>query len=161
MRVTFEKLAEISSNKLTYYSVYFGSEQLTEFELFDNKDFPEHLEELQILYNVIQQMSERGARAYYFINESSAEYLPRVPDKIKDANSSDYGIRLYCKRLADNLVVLLNGDVKTKSNPKQCNNVKKHYSRAIKIGLLLDKAIVNRDVDLNAVNPFEDFEIDI
>ena len=161
MLVTFDKLDEISTGLVRYYSIKIGFQEFTEFEMFDNKDFPLHIKENQFIVNVINEMQNRGAKSYYFVNEASAEYLPKVSQAIKEANKEDYGLRLYCKRLRDDIVVLFNGDIKTKNNPIDCDNVKLHFLRAIKIGLLLDKAIFNKDIDLDEQDPFEDFELDI
>lgn len=78
-----------------------------------------------------------------------------------DANKADFGLRLYCIHLNRELVVLLNGGIKTANNPLDCANVKEHFLRAKKIAVAVDKAIRNRDVNLKDESPFEDFEIDI
>ena len=161
MKVIFEKIEEISDREVEYYSVRLGEKPITEFELFDAKDFPRHDEELQIIYNVIDQMRWRGARQFFFKQEVPANALPRVNQEIIDANNEDFGLRLYCIRLTDNLVVLLNGDIKTKINPVDCPNVRLHFRNALKIAQKLDKALLDKEVNYLETDCLLDFEIEI
>lgn len=145
-----------------FYSVKLGTSKITEFEFFDNKDFPNHYEELQIIYNVINEMRVRGAKEFFFKNERNAEALPIVSQAIQDANKEDFGLRLYCKRMSDELLIIFNGDIKTHINPNSCVNVCNHFTRAVRIGFYLDKAVFSKDIDIyHHTNPFEDFELDI
>ena len=161
MKVIFEKIEEISDREVEYYSVRLGEKPITEFELFDAKDFPRHDEELQIIYNVIDQMRWRGARQFFFKQEGPANALPRVNQEIIDANNEDFGLRLYCIRLTDNLVVLLNGEIKTKINPIDCPNVRIHFRNALKIAQKLDKALFDKEVNYQETDCLLEFEIEI
>lgn len=95
MGVSFEKIEDLSDGKVTFYTAIFGTKGQSEFEAFVEKDFSNHLEEIQIIYQVINEMQYRGAKAYYFKPESSASALPKVSVEIKSANENDYGVRLY------------------------------------------------------------------
>lgn len=145
MEVSFKKITEISDGKVTFYTAIFGSKDQSEFETFVEKDFSSHLEEIQIIYQVIYEMQYRGAKAYYFKPESSASALPKVSVEIKSANENDYGIRLYCVRINDYAVILLNGGIKTALKPQDCPNVKIHFKNAVNIANKIDNAIVERD----------------
>ncbi len=124
-----------------------GDNPVSEFELFDEKKFPKHVEELQILYAVINQIQFRGAKHFFFKPEGSANALPRVDQVTIDANKEDLGIRLYCIRLTDHVLVLLNGDIKTTNKPKDCPNVKLHFENAIKIAKKLDAFLMDKEID--------------
>lgn len=146
MVVLFEKIKEISDGRVTFYSAYLGDNDLTEIELFDNKDFPEHEHELEILYNAIDLMRTKGALKAFFKDEGAANALPFVPQSLQVANEADYGIRLFCIRINDNIVVLLNGSVKTALKNKDCNNVRPHFNNARAIALQIDKMISAKEI---------------
>lgn len=147
MLVLFEKIDAISTREIEFYTVRLNNKSLTEFELFVDNDFPEHKKELNILYSVIDEMRIRGAKSFYFKPERGANALPKVSQEIITANKKDFGIRLYCIRLTDNVVVLLNGNVKTKHNPTECPNVQRHFDNAIKIARELDRLLNEGEVN--------------
>jgi hypothetical protein len=126
-----------------------GNGQLSEFEKFDEKDFSNHNEELEILYTIIEEMKIRGAKQHYFKFEGPANALPRVDKIIWDKNHDDFGLRLYCVRLTDNIVILLNGGIKTKRDPKFCPNVSKHFKNAVNIARNIDHALQHQLMRLN------------
>ena len=161
MLVRFIKIEEISTEKAQFYTVRLGASELTEFELFDQKSFPLHKKEHRLIYTVISEMQQRGVKSYYFKQEASAHAIPVVTSAIMHANKIDFGLRLYCKHLSNDIVILLNGDIKTHLDPLKCRLVKDHFSRALKIGSKLDKALKNNDLDLQESAPFNDFELDI
>lgn len=113
MVVLFEKIKEISKGRVTFYTARLDDKELNEIESFDNQEFPNHTEELEILYNAIDLMQIKGALKAFFKEEDAANALPIVPQSLQVANDTDYGIRLFCIRLNDNIVVLLNGSIKT------------------------------------------------
>jgi hypothetical protein len=161
LNVYFELIDDLSQKSVEFYSVKLGDDSLFEFEKFDDKDFPNHEEELQIIYSVINQMQFRGAKHYFFKHEGPANALPKVTQEIIEANKDDLGLRLYCIRLTDNVVVLLNGDIKTKQDPAECENVKVHFKNAIKIAKKLDKAILGREINYQQRDCLQHYEIEI
>ena len=58
-------------------------------------------------------MKDKGALEAYFKVEDAANALPIVPQSLRVANKKDFGIRLYCIRINDSILVLLNGAIKT------------------------------------------------
>ncbi len=162
MIASFVKIDDLSSESVDFYTVILGSNELTEFELFDEKEFPDHENEIEIIYNAIVAMQTKGAKSYYFkTNEGPADALPRVSQEIMDANKKDYGVRLYCVRLTDNLVILLNGGIKTQIDPTLCNNVNPHFRRAFKIASKLDNLVNNREINFQTPGCLDGLEIDI
>jgi hypothetical protein len=168
--VKFELLEDISTDRLSIYSVKLGNNFLNENEydkfLDKREEFlsTEHIaKEYQILIETLFQIGRRGALRHYFKDEKSANYLPKVNEKVKELNIQDYGLRLYCIRLRDDLLILLNGAVKTKQNPMDCPNVYEHFKNAINIADALDKALENDFVTYkNGLIEFEnDFELNI
>lgn len=161
MKVLFEKIEELSEEYVEFYSAKFGKDTLFEFEKFEENEFPKHQEELQIIYNVINQMRKRGAKNYFFKHEGPANALPKVTQEIIEANKDDFGLRLYCIRLTDNVVILLNGGIKTKIDPTECSNVKEHFNNAIKIAKKLDKDLLAREINYQQFNCLEQYQIEI
>lgn len=158
MRVEFQLIDDLSNGKVLFYTVRLGDAELTEFELFDQNDFSTHKEELELLYVAIEEMSYRGTKKHYFQNEGPAEYMPVVSASIKQANKDDFGIRLYCIWLSSSTVILLNGGIKTKHNPKDCPNVNVHFGRALKIAQQIHNKLEVQDLDNLQL---KDLELDI
>lgn len=158
MEVSFEKIEGFSGDYVEFYAAKLGNSKLNEFELFDAKDFPDHVKELQLIYNAIDIMSEEGISDNYFVFEGRADAMPQVPNALKKANKKDFGIRLYCIRLAERLVVLSNGDIKTKKDPDKCKNVQKHFSNIQKIAR---KLLSNPPVNYHEKGCLDDLIIEI
>lgn len=161
MIAIFKKIYQFSHDRVVFYTIKLNNNELTEFELFMDKDFSRHQEELEILINVIDEMKFKGAKSYYFKDESNANALPIVPTSIMDSNRVDFGVRLYCIRITDHLVVLLNGNIKTHKNPSLCENVKKHFNNALKIATKLDLLRLENEIDFFELNCLLDLEIEI
>lgn len=166
MILKFIRIRDLSTRLVGFYTVQVEGEELSEFEKFDAKAFPENQKDFDRIYSILLRMGEREAKPYYFRTENGANAIPGLKEVTKEEieNSPDYGIRLYCIRLTNNLVILLNGDVKTHLNPKQCPNVRKHFDFAIRLSTLIDKAKFNKiiqwDPDKTWITPDnEDIEI--
>lgn len=155
------KIDVLSTQEVQFYTVVLGANALSEFESFDAKSFPKHAEEIRKIYGIINEFKQRRAKSWYFKDERYAEALPFVTFSEGKKNKDDFGIRLYCKRLSEDKLILLNGDIKTTLNPSDCPNVSIHFSRANKICRKIDQAIANGEIDLSIDEPFEDFEFDI
>lgn len=162
MVAAFEEIEDLSENSLVrFFTVRFNDDD-PEMQKFDNKHFPGREAELGIIYNIIDQIKLRKAKSFFFRNEGPADALPPIDQQMIDANeNNDFGLRLYCIRLTDELVILLNGDIKTSLNPKDCPNVRIHFNRAQAIARKIDKAITEKRINLQDPNPFDGFEIEI
>lgn len=165
LNISFEEIPELSSQTVHFYSVKLGRDPVCEFEKFDAIEFqnPTHLEELQIIYETIEQIRHRGAKGFYFHPEGPAEALPRVSKIMMERNKEDFGIRLYCIHINESSVILLNGGVKTNLDPTLCPNVADHFNRALKIAVRLKRAIKDDLIRFtaNGMGADENFEIDI
>lgn len=164
MKVEFKKIEAFSKKRVRFFTITLGSNTKTEFEYFlDKVDVisKTHDYELKVLFTAIEALQTKGAPRYLFVNEASADYMPVVSFDTKRENKVDFGVRLYCIRLRDDLVILMNGDIKTQRNPNDCPNVNLHFKRAIKIASKLDKALNNSEINYSDTNPFTDFELDI
>jgi hypothetical protein len=136
-----EKITNISTKKISYYSIKFNNQEYTEYQRFVQKDFPNHVIESQILRKILTQMGLSGAKPWYFKFENGASALPVVSPKIKKANQKDFGLRLYAIHLSESIVILLNGDIKSVSTSAQhCPKVSKFFNNAIALYKKIGKA---------------------
>lgn len=166
MRVSFQYWDGLSTQKVRVYSVYLEDNPESEFDKFENKEFPGRESELAYLYDLIELITERGCRRHYFRFEQNANAVAVLYDDIdditeQDKNFADQGIRIYCYIREDDLLVLFNGDIKTVQNPGACPNVGIHFKRALKIASRIDQAIAEGEINLDDPFPFTDTEFDI
>ncbi|NCT75403.1 MAG: hypothetical protein GXC78_12770 [Chitinophagaceae bacterium] len=165
-KVSFQYWDGLSTQKVRVYSVILGDSQESEFDKFENKEFPGRDGELAYLYDLIELITERGCRRHYFRFEQNANAVAVLYDDIddireQDGNSADQGIRLYCYIREDDLLVLFNGDVKTVQNPRDCPNVGNHFKRPLKIASKIDQGIADGEINLDDPFPFTDIELEI
>ena len=166
MLVSFAPIPGFSFRNVQFISAKLGKDPLSEFEKFDSKEFskPQHIEELQIIYKTIAEIDKRGAKSFYFRHEGPAFALPgRVDKRLMDSNRDDFGIRLYCGLLRQDLALLLNGGIKTRLDPKLCPNVGPHFRNAVNLVKALLKAENDGFVRFTraGIEMDEDFEIEI
>lgn len=165
MIVCFGEIPELSSEKVIFLSVKIGKASILEFEKFDSLELtnPIHIEERTLLYNTLEQIRYKGAKEYYFKPEGPAKALPKVTELMKKKNKTDFGLRLYCILVNENVLVLLNGGIKTKHNPRECPNVKDHFDRALKIAEKLNKGLQEGFIYLTdrEIKIEDNFEFDI
>jgi len=147
--VYFELIEDLCSERVDIYTARLGDAMLFEYEKYYDKEFARHKEERDFIDGVLEEIKLRGALKRYFRNEGPADALPNaVPDEIVRSNKDDQGIRLYCIRLADNVLILLNGDIKTAQNPKECPNVRKHFLFAQQLARFLTTYIYEERIDM-------------
>jgi hypothetical protein len=164
--VGFEPIPGLSFKNVQFISAKLGKDPLSEFEKFDEKDFPmpQHVTERQIIYTTITKIGERGAKPFFFRHEGPAFALPgKVDQALIESNPDDFGIRLYCGLLRPDLVLLLNGDIKTKRNPDECPKVGPHFRNAVKLVRVLLKGESGDFVRFTSsgIEMDEGFEIEI
>ncbi len=121
--------------------------------------------ELAEINRYIQLIGQKyGAHENHFKNEDAAERLPAPYHHfIESDNPDDYGLRLYCIRLSHSIVILLNGDRKTKLKVAECENCKPHFTKAVALAKKITAAILNGDIEINddekKIDICEDFEL--
>lgn len=159
MKAVFEIIEDYSTELVEFYTVRLEDDELTEYEKFYEKDFPDHKEEIQIIDSIIIEIGLRGAKKYQFKHEGAADAIPFVSDEIKENNQNDWGIRLYCVRVNENVVILLNGDIKTNRDPERCDNVKPHFRLSRRIARGIDNAIAEKDINVTIIDCLNHYEI--
>ena len=161
MTVYFELIDELSDGVVEFYTVKLGDKETFEFEEFENNEFPNHQNEIEVLYSVLEEIKRRGPYERYFKFEGNASALPKVSEKIINANEHDFGIRLYCIKIGNDKVVLLNGGIKTKLNPQECDNVRTHFNNARNIARVLDKHIDEKEINITDLECLNFYTLEI
>ena len=98
------------SEKVSFYSISFQMDRTTEFERFLSKfeEEAEFNEDYQRILAALEIILDRGALERYFRPEGSInDNLCAIP--IESGN-----IRLFCLRISDQILILGNGDKKTR-----------------------------------------------
>jgi hypothetical protein len=161
-------ITNLRFKRVTYYTVRLGDNPISEFKDFQNrlsKDIKNN-NELNEITRFIQQIGDNwGAQEKHFKHERAAERLPPPYYFIETEDSSDYGLRLYCIRLCNEIVILLNGDRKTDRYPDRCPNCAKHFKLANTLAKKITEAITENNLFLNfdkrEIDIEDDFEIEI
>lgn len=145
-----EKLEELVTEKVTYYSVRFVDKEVTEFEAFVLK----HSQQANIQdewADLMLWMEERlgrrsGALKRFFRHEGKADALP--PEAQYLDIDYEQNIRLYCLRISDHVVVLFNGGIKTAQKAQDCPRVKPHFANAQYFAATITKSMSGRDREI-------------
>lgn len=167
MIIDIVPISSLRFEKVHYYSVRIDDSALSEFRDFNARmsQSPESRVELGEIYRYIEQIGDKqGAYPQHFKSEDAAEALPPpYHSYIESEISGDYGLRLYCIRLSQSIVILLNGDRKTALKVKDCKNCYPHFDLARKLAKKITQAIVDGDIEIDEENKVlsieEDFEI--
>lgn len=144
---------------VTYYTVRLVGddepENLSETDKFyEEYDDPEHanFSEFEVILKVIDAMGyhQKGAEDCLFRFEDAAHALPpkrgqaRRVLEIEVIENSE--LRLYCIRLTNRIVVLLNGGVKTTDGALACSNVKSHFMLAQRVAKSIDGMLSEQSI---------------
>ena len=110
-----------------------------------------HPTQLGELNNLIFEIGDKyGAYPEQFRDERKADALPPEYfqylglDDIDPSNK--FGLRLYCLRLNESVVILFNGDLKTTQKADDCSNCRKHFQLANRATAKIDQAIKERSI---------------
>lgn len=127
-------LEDLQFDKVCYYTVRILDNELSEFEDFQVRmnSKAKDLRQLQELYRLIEIIgTTHGAHDDFFKREGNAERLPPPTYRFIDSDGeTDFGLRLYCIKISEEIVILLNGDRKTAQQISQCPACKPHFDFA-------------------------------
>jgi hypothetical protein len=151
--VTIHRIKRLTYEKVTFYTVKVdGGEH--EFEDFKSRlcKTGEYRLLLAQLFQLIERMGiEHGAKEFFFKYYKADENIPG--DNLKKISFMEVPLGkleliLYCLRLNESTVILLNGDIKTNSYLEKCNS-KKHYELASWLSKNIESAILTaKNVDV-------------
>lgn len=152
-----------NSKKVRFYTVKLGQNKHSEFLKFRDKmkQHDTNKTELKELDLIIREIANKGADPSLFRKEDSADALPPRWARFIEINEQpDFGIRLYCIRLSNGIVVLLNGDRKTTQKVNNCQKCYPHFKHATAIADSINKAIVDGNCELDHITNEMLFEED-
>jgi hypothetical protein len=147
---------------VTYYTVRLLTEEdddepeaLTEtdkfYDQFDDEQH-EYFDEFEVILDVIDGIGhhKKGAEDSLFRFEDAAHALPPSPSQAKRVLEIEIVVhstlRLYCIRLTNRVVILLNGGVKTVDEALECPNVKMHFKLAQQVAESIDSLLIERSI---------------
>lgn len=152
-----ERLVDFQFRTVKYFSVCFEEAEVNEF--FDFLNRMEEVEEMEVeLSNLlvwIEEIGENyGAKKDYFRNEAwiadvKALPPPRRQMRVRELEVND--LRLYCLVLNENVVILFNGGIKTKTVHKaqDCPNVGMYFKQANRLAATIDQLITGGEIKWN------------
>lgn len=142
-------------NRIGYYSVKAHCNELCETESFFKRmtEKPECLDEVKrLIYWMRKVAQEYEAKDEYFRFEGLCSALP-PPFKV---TLETINIRLYCYIINENIVVLFNGDKKTKRKAQSCPIVKYHHSMALSWSRAISRLNIESDgTEIKNINELE------
>ncbi|MBL0233815.1 MAG: hypothetical protein IPQ08_09130 [Chitinophagaceae bacterium] len=168
MIVEIVPIANLQFKKTAWYTVYLNDSVLTEFEDFQKRMSENEKDEFELneIRRFIQHIGQiHGAKPNFFKPERAAERLPPPFYIIETEDVDDFGLRLYCIRLCEEIVILLNGGRKTNRDPENCPNCSSHFRLANKLARKINEAILEGYIELDLDNKEiiieEDFNLEI
>lgn len=167
MLVTIAKIERFIFRNVHFYTVLIDGNDVTEFEDFINRMQEKCPIKLGELLSFIDEIGQKyGVQNNHFRHERNSHALPPTYLILSEDDSeetSQFGLRLYCCKLSSNVVILYNGDLKTKHYPDECPNVAKHFKFSLQITKRIDKAISEGDmsIDKTEILLAEDFVLEI
>ena len=136
------ELNDLRLEKVAFYTIKLESNLRSEFVDFLTRMRVQEVTRGQLaeIIRLIQNMGSRyGAQKHFFRHENAASALP--PPNFHYVDIDDYGLRLYCIRLSESVVILLNGDRKTTQKVQDCPLCSRHFSLANRLAHKVDEAI--------------------
>ena len=146
------RINDLKLSKTHFYSVKLGGKAYSEFRDFvermkpDNKNLRECLE---IVKWFKDWADFEGALEEFFKEEREADRLYQPMElTIKESSGADqdFGLRLYCYRYDERIVILFNGDRKTYRNSEDCPKVRGYFKQAVAMAKALNAAFSNKDL---------------
>ena len=151
--------------KVTYYTIRLEEAPYYEMEKFILRfetapifqdDFENILALLVILGN------EKGAKSRFFRNESAAQALPpEIKEALREnwVQFIDAGLRLFCLRMSDGVVILLNGGIKSSQKTNESPDLAAKFRFAQQISKAIDLKIREGELKIIGKNLIGDLEI--
>ncbi len=139
-------------DKVNYYTLWVEGKSRSETDDFFSR-FEGNIQvanDLDLLVSWIVEIGQnRGAKARYFRFENDADALP-PPARIMAELGDDFcRLRLYCIRLSEQVVVLVNGDLKTSRTVQESPNLLTKFRFANKMAGQLIRLMNKGELVLN------------
>lgn len=164
MKAQIIQLEHLQFPKVWFYTVQVNGKPLSEFKDFQQRmqgDVKDKRQVAEINRQIEQIGKYYGAQDQYFKREGNAERLPAPTHRFFDSDGeTDFGLRLYCIKINEQIVILLNGARKTSQRVQDCGNCKPHFDFANTISDLIFEAFKNDIIEYDGFDILidEDFE---
>ncbi len=138
--------------EVTYYTVRKDGAQETETDKFFLKfeHDPHYRSSVQELAAfILDAMGDNlGAKEEFFRFENSASALPPPPRSVRNLsfNFEGYPLRLYCMRLSNKLVILMNGGIKSSQAAQDSKDLSMKLIEANAFAKAIDKALWQKNL---------------
>lgn len=163
-------LSELNCSNVRFYSVKIGENPNTEYRDFVIRNVSTEESKLDIkeLHRYIKEKignNSKGAEERFFKKEDFADRIKQPETEPFDEFKPDpknYGLRLYCLRLSEKIVILFNGANKTYKKAIQCPNCQPFFEKANQMSKAIDEAIYIGKIRLDGFDIiFEDDEFEL
>ena len=137
--------------KVAFYTVQIEGRELDEFSDFRQrmkKELVAPSELVEMLAFITNVGDNWGFRQKDFRDEERAHRF-LLPIETHSIANSKYGLRLYCIVLSPEIVVIMNGGLKTEQNVKNCRNCYQHFLLANRVALSLERAMGDKMIELD------------
>lgn len=147
--MNYAKIIEIKGLQLTkvnYYTIWIDGNDNAEFRDFAirmNLSLKNRNEFQELIVFINKIGNEYGALKRHFHHEAAADALspPYLEHIDIESEKNDFGLRLYCMRITDSIVILFNGDRKTTKTAQDCSNCAKYFRLAQRLAKAIDYSI--------------------
>ena len=144
MLVELVALPDHHYNRVAFYSAQVVGRPCSEYADFMKrmKQDPKDWRQAGILNQWISRIGTLyGAQDHFFKREGYAERLPPPTYRFVESDGElDFGLRLYCLVLSEEVVILLNGGRKTAQQLQDCPHCFPHFKFANKLSDAVYKA---------------------
>ena len=136
--------------KVTYYTIRLEEAAYSETEKFilrfeTDAQYQYDLENILALLVILG--NEKGAKSRFFRDESAAQALPpEIREALREnwVQFIDAGLRLFCLRMTDEVVILLNGGIKSSQKTNDSPDLVAKFRLAQQLSKAIDAQLRNR-----------------
>jgi hypothetical protein len=151
--------------KVKYYTARLEGEPHSEMEKFILRfeidvDFQNDFENIVTLLGTLGNV--KGAKSRYFRDESAAQALPpEIREALREnwVQFIDANLRLFCLRMSDEIVILLNGGIKSSQKTNDSPDLAGKFRFAQQVSKAIDLKIKHRELQVVGKQLIGDFEI--
>ncbi len=163
---TYAQIEELYMlKKVGFYSIRLEDEVETEMEKFISKfrADPIFYQDYRVLAAWIKRIgNEEGALPGLFRDEDDAQALPpefRAMEIRGMLDEVGYDLRLYCLRLSNEVVILLNGGVKESQKTQDSPDLLPKFRLANRVSKAVTQKIIRRELMIQGKQLKGDFEL--
>lgn len=151
--------------KVKYYTVRLEDDPHSEMEKFIlrfemDAEFQNDFENIVTLLGTLGNV--KGAKSRYFRDESAAQALPpEIREALREnwVQFIDANLRLFCLRMSDEIVILLNGGIKSSQKTNDSPDLAGKFRFAQQVSKAIDLKIRHRELQVVGNQLIGDFEI--